>query len=84
VRAARGGASKGIQSRAGKEDPGTLLEDMPWPAYRMMTDDDIRAVYEGYPPRRAWRRRDGVQRLELRNGDAQISQCNEVPRKYCR
>jgi hypothetical protein len=28
------------------DDPGRILQVMPWPIYRQMTDDDLRAVYE--------------------------------------
>jgi hypothetical protein len=41
-------ASRALAARpAGAEpQPGVILEVMPWPAYRMMTDHDLRAVYE--------------------------------------
>ena len=28
------------------DEPGRILQVMPWPIYRQMTDDDLRAVYE--------------------------------------
>jgi hypothetical protein len=32
--------------RTGRKDDGSILQVMPWPIYKNMTDRDLRAIYE--------------------------------------
>jgi hypothetical protein len=40
------GAKHVIRTGEDPDNPGQLLQVMPWPVYQTMTDSDLRAIYE--------------------------------------